>query len=84
LIQIGPVTAEILLIWTNVPRTNVAWTNVVCYTLDNLIFVSKVSIPNLSLLVSLEVVKKFVVGGWVGGWVVSKPILVFSLRSRSS
>ena len=55
LIQIGPVTAEILLIWTNVPRTNVAWTNVVYYTLDNLIFVSKVSMPNLSLLVSLEV-----------------------------
>ena len=26
--QIGPVTAEILLIWTNVTRTNVAWTNV--------------------------------------------------------
>ena len=26
-----------------------------CYTLDDLIFVSKVSIPNLSLLVSLEV-----------------------------
>ena len=24
----GPVTAEILLIWTNVARTNVAWTNV--------------------------------------------------------
>ena len=45
----------ILLIWTNVPMTNVAWTNVVCYTLDDLIFVSKVSIPNLSLLVSLEV-----------------------------
>ena len=29
LIQIGPVTAEVLLIWTNVPRTNVAGTNVV-------------------------------------------------------
>ena len=29
LIQIGPVTVEILVIWTNVPRTNVAWTNVV-------------------------------------------------------
>ena len=29
MIQIGPVTAEVLLIWTNVPRTNVAWTNVV-------------------------------------------------------
>ena len=28
MIQIGPVTAEILLIWTNVPRTNVALTNV--------------------------------------------------------
>ena len=27
----------------------------VCYNLDDLIFVSKVSIPNLSLLVSLEV-----------------------------
>ena len=26
-----------------------------CYTLDDLIFVSKVSIPNFSLLVSLEV-----------------------------
>ena len=26
-----------------------------CYTLDDLIFVSKVSIPNLSVLVSLEV-----------------------------
>ena len=26
--QIGPVKAEILLIWTNVARTNVAWTNV--------------------------------------------------------
>ena len=29
-----------------------------CYTLDDLIFVSKVSIPNLSLLVSLEVALK--------------------------
>ena len=28
LVQIGPVTAEILLIWTNLARTNVAWTNV--------------------------------------------------------
>ena len=28
LVKIGPVTAEILLIWTNVARTNVAWTNV--------------------------------------------------------
>ena len=45
MIPIGAVTAEILLIWTNV----------VCYTLDNPILVSKVSIPNLSLLVSLEV-----------------------------
>ena len=26
--KIGSVTAEILLIWTNVPRRNVAWTNV--------------------------------------------------------
>ena len=70
MIQIGTVTAEILLIWTNVPRTNVAWTNVVCYTLDNLIFVSKVSISNLSLIVSLEVALKFVVVG--GGWVVGR------------
>ena len=52
MIQIGPVTAEILLIWTNVPRTNVAWTNVVTVVIC---CVSKVSIPNLSLLVSLEV-----------------------------
>ena len=28
LVNIGSVTAEIILIWTNVPRTNVAWTNV--------------------------------------------------------
>ena len=28
MVKIGPVTAEILLIWTNVARTNVAWTNV--------------------------------------------------------
>ena len=28
LVKIEPVTAEILLIWTNVARTNVAWTNV--------------------------------------------------------
>ena len=28
LVKIGFVTAEILLIWTNVARTNVAWTNV--------------------------------------------------------
>ena len=28
LVKIGPVTAEILLIWTNVARTNVAWVNV--------------------------------------------------------
>ena len=28
LVTIGSVTAEILLIWTNVARTNVAWTNV--------------------------------------------------------
>ena len=55
MIQIGPVTAEILLIWTNVPRTTVAWTNVGCYTLDDLIFVSKVSIPDFSVLISLEV-----------------------------
>ena len=39
---------------------------------------------NFSFLACLEVVEKFVVGGgggWVvvGGWVVCKPILVFSL-----
>ena len=28
MVKIRPVTAEILLIWTNVARTNVAWTNV--------------------------------------------------------
>ena len=28
LVEIGPVTAEILLIWTNVTRAYVAWTNV--------------------------------------------------------
>ena len=28
LVKIGLVAAEILLIWTYVPRTNVAWTNV--------------------------------------------------------
>ena len=28
LVKIGSVTAEILLIWTNVARTNVAWTNI--------------------------------------------------------
>ena len=28
LVKIGPVTAEILLIWTNVARTNVVWTSV--------------------------------------------------------
>jgi len=28
LVKIGPVRAEILLIWRNVARTNVAWTNV--------------------------------------------------------
>ena len=28
LVKIGPVTAEVLLIWTNVARKNVAWTNV--------------------------------------------------------
>ena len=28
LVKIEPVTAEILLMWTNVARTNVAWTNV--------------------------------------------------------
>ena len=43
----------ILLIWTDVPRTNVAWTNVVVTVV--ICCVSKVSIPNLSLLVSLEV-----------------------------
>ena len=53
MVQIGPGTAEILLIWTNVPRTNVAWTNVVVTVV--ICCVSKVSIPNLSLLVSLEV-----------------------------
>ena len=26
--KMGSVTAEVLLIWTNVARTNVAWTNV--------------------------------------------------------
>ena len=29
LIKIGSVAAEIFLIWTNVARTNVAWTNVI-------------------------------------------------------
>ena len=28
LVKIGPVTAEILLIWTNAARAHVAWTNV--------------------------------------------------------
>ena len=28
-IKIGAVTAEIFLIWTNVARTNIAWTNVI-------------------------------------------------------
>ena len=28
MIKIGPVTDEILLIWTKVARSNVAWTNV--------------------------------------------------------
>ena len=28
LVNIGSVTAEIFLIWTNVPRKKVAWTNV--------------------------------------------------------
>ena len=28
MVKIGSVTAEIFLIWTNVARTNVAWTNV--------------------------------------------------------
>ena len=28
MVKIGSVTAEILLIWTNVSRTNVAWRNV--------------------------------------------------------
>ena len=28
LVKIGSVKSEILLIWTNVPRRNVAWTNV--------------------------------------------------------
>ena len=53
-----------------------SWVKFGCYTSDDLIFVSKVNIPNVSLLVSLEVAEKFVVGGWV---VVSKPFLVFSL-----
>ena len=44
--------------------------------LDNLIFVSKVSIPNLNLLECLEVVS----GWWV---VVSKPILVICLKPKS-
>ena len=51
--------------------------------MGDLIFVSKVSIPNLSLLVCLEVAYKFVV---VGGWwvvVVSKLILVISLKPKS-
>ena len=58
MIQIGPVTAEISLIWTNIAWTNVVVTVVICC-------LSKVSIPNHSLLVSLEVALKFVVGGWV-------------------
>ena len=28
MVKIGPLTAEIFLIWTNVAGTNVAWTNV--------------------------------------------------------
>ena len=29
LVKIGSVTAEIFLIWTNVARTNIAWTDVI-------------------------------------------------------
>ena len=38
----------------------------------------RVSVQNFSFLACLEVAEKFVVGGG-GGWVVCKPILVFSL-----
>ena len=33
LIKIGPVTVEILLIWTNVPKTNVTWSKIYLFIL---------------------------------------------------
>ena len=48
--------------------------------MDRLIYVSKVYIPNFGPLGPLLHIEKFVVVVVVGGWwVVSKPILVFSL-----
>ena len=37
-------------------------------------------IPNINVLLCVELAKKFVVGGWVSGWVVvCKAIIVLSL-----
>ena len=39
-------------------------------------------IPNISFLLQLELVKKFLVGRWVGGCIVYKPILFISRKSK--
>ena len=55
--KIGSERAEIFLIWTNVAKTNVAWTNVTVT-----VTVNQVGIVNFSFLARLEVAEKFVVG----------------------
>ena len=56
------------MIWTNVTRTNAAWTSVP-NILYHLIFVNLGYMPNFSFLGYAEVRKKDVL--WVGGWRVS-------------
>ena len=49
LVKIGSATAEILLIWTNVARTNVAWTNVTVTSVQAIfVLVTSVHIRNIS------------------------------------
>ena len=50
MVKIAPVTTEILLMWTNVARTNVAWTNVTVRVVEWMGF-----IPKFSFLLGLEV-----------------------------
>ena len=55
LVKIGSVTAKIILIWTNVTRTNVTMKD----ASDNLVFVSKGNIQNLIPLLYILAVEKF-------------------------
>ena len=67
MVKIGSVTVEIFLIWTNVARTNVAWTNV---TVSVGICSRGSQEPTFKVWsklgpVTAEILLEFV---WVGGW----------------